>query len=87
MHMSHGAMFRGGMNRQGLCLGLLGLAALACAPAPALAVSAKKVPQKVEYVDPRQRLAGGETPAQRERRLRRECKGRPDAGACRGHTR
>lgn len=29
-------------------------------------------------------LPGGETHAQRERRLKRECKGRPNAGACLG---
>ena len=28
----------------------------------------------------------GETYAQRERRLRRECRGLPNAGACRGYT-
>jgi hypothetical protein len=28
----------------------------------------------------------GETPAQRSARLKRECKGRPDAGACSGYT-
>lgn len=28
----------------------------------------------------------GETPAERSARLRRECKGRPNAGACTGHT-
>lgn len=28
-----------------------------------------------------------ETPAQRDKRLRRECKGRPNAGACLGYTR
>ena len=33
-------------------------------------------------------LPGGssETPAERSARLRRECKGRPDAGACTGYT-
>ena len=29
----------------------------------------------------------GETPAQRDRRLLRECKGLPNAGACRGYAR
>ncbi len=28
-----------------------------------------------------------ETPAQRDKRLRRECKGRPNAGACLGYIR
>ena len=28
-----------------------------------------------------------ETPLQRERRLKRECKGRPNAGACEGYAR
>lgn len=30
---------------------------------------------------------GGETTAERDRRLMRECKGRPNAGACLGYTR
>lgn len=30
------------------------------------------------------RLPGGETQPQRDKRLRRECKGRPNAGACLG---
>lgn len=33
------------------------------------------------------RAPGEETAAQRERRLLRECKGRPNAGACLGYTR
>lgn len=31
--------------------------------------------------------SSAETPAQRERRLLRECKGQPNAGACLGYTR
>lgn len=33
-----------------------------------------------------ERTPSGETVADRERRLRRECKGRPNAGACAGFT-
>jgi hypothetical protein len=36
---------------------------------------------------PPERTASGETVADRERRLRRECRGKPDAGACQGYTR
>lgn len=39
---------------------------------------------------PRQRVTfdkgSGETTAERDRRLRRECKGRPNAGACLGYA-
>lgn len=39
---------------------------------------------------PRQRVkfdkGSGETAAERDRRLRRECKGRPNAGACLGYA-
>ncbi len=34
----------------------------------------------------RQQNNSEESPAQRDRRLRRECKGLPNAGACRGYT-
>ena len=35
---------------------------------------------------PPERTASGETVANRERRLTRECKGRPNAGACMGYA-
>lgn len=34
---------------------------------------------------PRIEKGSGETPAERDRRLARECKGRPNAGACLGY--
>jgi hypothetical protein len=71
-----------------LCIGLCcaGLWALATPQVHAATEPKKKVLRRVEYIDPRQRLPGGETPYDRERRLKRECKGRPNAGACSGHA-
>lgn len=43
----------------------------------------KKAASKVTY----RASPSEETPAERERRMRRECKGRPNAGACLGYTR
>jgi len=51
----------------------------AWAKKPALA---RQAPGKVTFVP----APSEESPAARERRLRRECKGRPDAGACLGLT-
>jgi len=42
--------------------------------------------KKARQVEPEPRLPGGETRAERERRLLRECKGRPNAGACSGYA-
>jgi hypothetical protein len=63
------------------------LLALACALALAGTSSAslaaeKKRPAKVKFID----APSSETPAAREKRLKRECKGRPNAGMCLGHT-
>lgn len=44
-------------------------------------------PCKPKAAKPLVDQGSAETPAQRERRLRRECKGRPNAGACEGYTR
>lgn len=52
-------------------------AAWAKKPAPA-----RQAPGAVKFVP----APSDEPPAARERRLRRECKGRPDAGACLGFT-
>jgi len=43
----------------------------------------KKQPSKVTFID----SPSSETPAARKKRLKIECKGRPNAGACLGHTR
>ncbi len=42
-----------------------------------------KPPTRVRFLD----SGSGESKAAREKRLRRECKGRPNAGACLGMTR
>lgn len=69
---------------------LLGLALVVGTPA-ALAASktgngsagGQKPPGKVTFVD----APSSEKPAAREKRLKRECKGRPNAGMCLGYTR
>ena len=43
----------------------------------------KKPPSKVTFID----APSSEKPAAREKRLKRECKGRPNAGMCLGYTR
>lgn len=43
----------------------------------------KKKPSRVTFV----KSSSAETPSERERRLIRECRGRPDAGACLGYAR
>lgn len=62
-----------------LATGLLvfGLAAVQPAAAPA-----KKPPGKVKFRD----APSAEKPADRAKRLKRECKGRPNAGMCLGHA-
>ena len=43
----------------------------------------QKAPSKVSFID----APSSEKPAAREKRLKRECKGRPNAGMCLGYTR
>ena len=43
----------------------------------------KKLPSKVTFID----SPSSESPAARKKRLKIECKGRPNAGACLGMTR
>lgn len=43
----------------------------------------RKLPGKVRFVE----APSSEKPAAREKRLKRECKGRPNAGMCLGYTR
>lgn len=63
--------------------------ALGCAALPVLAAGsstateAPRKPAKVRFID----APSSETPAARKKRLKRECKGRPNAGVCLGHTR
>ena len=54
-------------------------AAHATAPKP----SGQSLPAKVSFID----APSSERPEARQKRLKRECKGRPNAGACLGHTR
>lgn len=46
------------------------------------ASSGKKLPGKVTFRE----APSAEKPAERTRRLKRECKGRPNAGMCLGHA-
>jgi hypothetical protein len=64
----------------------LGSSLLTSPPASATTQTAQDPPRSSRSV----RFLPGpseETPAARARRLKRECKGRPNAGACLGHTR
>lgn len=82
--------FTRAMARPLAAAALLGALALSGAAAFAASASAspsgtggKKIPTKVTFIN----APSSETPAAREKRLRRECKGRPNAGACLGYTR
>jgi hypothetical protein len=62
---------------------------MVCVAAMALGVSAdahaakkRKPKNNITFSE-----GSGETKSQRDARLRRECKGRPNAGACEGYTR
>lgn len=63
----------------------LALSVTLCAAAAADAdkPAHKKKPARVSFV----KSESGETASERERRLIRECRGRPDAGACLGYAR
>ncbi len=58
-----------------------------CTALPSLAAapqgSPQRMPAKVSFID----APSSERPEARRKRLKRECKGRPNAGACLGHTR
>lgn len=66
------------------------LVAGACASALWLSVAAAatpsgtgaRPPSRVSFID----APSAEKPAARKKRLQKECRGRPDAGACRGLT-
>ena len=68
------AWFAGIACSLGLCTALA-----ATAPKP----SGQSLPAKVSFID----APSSERPEARQKRLKRECKGRPNAGACLGHTR
>ena len=62
---------------------LLGEMTSALAAKAAPARGTQDPPSKVTFID----APSSERTAAREKRLRRECKGRPNAGMCLGHTR
>lgn len=64
-------------------LALALFAALAATALHATEPSTRKLPSKVTF----HKAPSEEAPAERERRLKRECKGRPNAGMCAGYTR
>lgn len=70
------------MNPSRLCAAAL-LAALAATTLHAAETTTRKLPSKVTF----HKSTSEEAPAAREKRLLRECKGRPNAGMCAGFTR
>ncbi|MBK6368115.1 MAG: hypothetical protein IPF65_12940 [Polaromonas sp.] len=62
----------------------LGVASLATTPVHA---AKKKKAKTTRTAKPKMDQGSGETTKERERRLLRECRGRPNAGACEGFTR
>jgi hypothetical protein len=83
-------LFLGVMLVLGVTLGWRGVAhaqhRVDVGAAPVDAVPHKKKRRTVKVPPVVERSPSGETVADRERRLRRECKGRPNAGACLGLT-
>lgn len=57
--------------------------AIAASPKASRESDGKKLPAKVRFID----SPSSESPAARKKRLKTECKGRPNAGACLGMTR
>jgi len=67
-----------------VCALMLGAAAAIAATGQSKGgAGGQKAPGKVTFVD----APSSEKPAAREKRLKRECKGRPNAGMCLGFTR
>jgi hypothetical protein len=64
----------------GVAIWLIACCATALAAAPP---GERRLPSKVTFHD----APSSEKPAAREKRLKRECKGRPNAGMCLGYTR
>jgi hypothetical protein len=65
------------------CMGLIFASSALAGTKSAKDADEKKLPSKVTFID----APSSETPAARKKRLKKECKGRPNAGACLGHTR
>lgn len=59
--------------------------AIALAAGPAVAEGQKKASRRAPHLQV-QEAPSHETPARRDQRLHRECKGRPNAGACLGYA-
>jgi hypothetical protein len=66
-----------------LCALLNGTPAGAAQTGVAAVPKASAPPATATFIE----APSSETPAARKKRLRKECKGRPNAGACLGHTR
>ncbi len=66
-----------------LALLTLALPTWATASPAVPAQGTRRPPTRVTFID----APSSESPAAREKRLKRECKGRPNAGMCLGHTR
>jgi hypothetical protein len=67
----------------GLSAALWFSAAVAASATTASKSGGQSLPSKVTFID----APSSESPQAREKRLKRECKGRPNAGMCLGHTR
>jgi hypothetical protein len=65
---------------------ILGFFSASEAQAKSKAEVATEVIKKPKARKPKPEKGYGETLAERDRRLLRECKGRPNAGACEGYT-
>lgn len=66
-----------------LAAGLMAHSAAFAATKEKASKGGKKPPSKVTFID----SSSSENPAARVKRLKVECKGRPNAGMCLGHTR
>jgi hypothetical protein len=71
------------LNGLGVALCCVALITASAATKKGPQASGKKRPAKVTFID----APSSENPAARKKRLKRECKGRPNAGMCLGHTR
>lgn len=65
----------------GACASALWLS-VAAAATPSRTGTGARPPSRVSFID----APSAEKPAARKKRLQKECRGRPDAGACRGLT-
>jgi len=66
---------------------ICGLATPTLALANDVAATPSPKAKKKHVARPRVDAGSGETHAERDRRLTRECRGRPNAGACEGYAR